>query len=73
MWNVIENENALNQRVFQFPTSAVKLDGRKINYYDYLTKAENADCNEAVKKIYGRPDMEKINHFIEDTPYINDL
>ena len=44
MRSVLENEDALNKRVFQFPTSAVKLDGRKINYYDYLMKAENADC-----------------------------
>lgn len=73
MRSVLENEDALNRRVFQFPTSAVKLNDRKINYYDYLTKAENADCNEAVKRIYGRLDMEEINHFIEDTPYISDL
>ncbi len=51
----------------------MKLDGRKINYYDYLMKAENADCNESVKRIYGRLDMEEINHFIEGTPYISDL
>ncbi len=73
MQSVLENEDALNKRVFQFPTSAVKLDGRKINYYDYLMKAENTDCNEAVKRIYGRLNMEKIHHFIECTPYISDL
>lgn len=73
MRSVLENENALNKRVFQFPTSAVKLDGRKINYYDYMIKAENADCNEAVKRIYARLDMEEINHLIEETPYISDL
>lgn len=73
MQNVLENEDALNRRVFQFPTSAVKLDGRKINYYDHLTKAENADCNEAVKRICDRMDMGKIGRFIEKTPYISGL
>lgn len=73
MRNVLENEDALNRRVFQFPTSAMKLDGRKINYYNYLTKAENPDCNDAVKRIYSRLNMEQINHFIENTPYISDL
>lgn len=73
MESILEKEDALSKRVFQFPTSAVKLDGRKINYYDYLTKAENTDCNKAVKRIYDRLDMEKINHFIEDIPYISDL
>lgn len=73
MQNVLENEDALNRRVFQFPTSAVKLDGRKINYYDHLTKAENADCNEAVMRICDRMDMGKIGRFIEKTPYISGL
>ncbi len=47
--------------------------GRKINYYDYLTKVENTDCNEAVKRVFGRLDMEEIRHFIEEIPYISDL
>lgn len=73
MQNVLENEDALNKRVFQFPTSAVKQSSRKINYYDFLTKAEYADCNAAVKRICGRLDLEKIQHLIEKTPYISDL
>ena len=73
MKSVLENEDALNQRIFRFPTSAIKIDGRKINYYDFLTKAENMDCNAAVKRIYERLDMEQINHFIEEIPYADDL
>lgn len=73
MQSVLENEDALNQRVFQFPTSAVKLNGRKINYYDFLMKAEHTDCNAAVKRIYGRLDLEKIRNLIEETPYISRL
>ena len=71
--NVLENESALNARVFQFPTSAVKLNGRKINYYDFLMKAENAGCNAAVKRIYGRLDVERIKNMINKTPYISSL
>lgn len=73
MHSVLENEEALNKRVFQFPASAIKQNNRKINYYDFLTKAENADCNAAVERIYSRLDMGKINRFIEDIPYISGL
>lgn len=73
MRGVLEDEEALNKRIFQFPTSAIKLGGRKINYYDFLTKTENSDCNQAVKRIYRRLDREKINDFIEKVPYISDL
>jgi len=38
-----------------------------------LTKAEYADCNAAVKRIYDRADMEKIRAFVGDVPYKSDL
>lgn len=73
MKSVLENEEALHQRIFRFPTSAIKMDGRKINYYDFLTKAENMDCNAALESIYERLDMEEINRFIDEVPYAGDL
>jgi len=73
MRDVLANEDALNARVFQYPTSAIKQNDRKINYYDFLTKAEYADCNAAVKRICDKTDMEKIRAFIGGVPYISDL
>jgi hypothetical protein len=70
---VLANEDALNARVFQYPTSAIKQNDRKINYYDFLTNAEYADCNAAVIKIYDRTDMVKIRAFVDDVPYISNL
>lgn len=72
MQSVLDNEDALNARVFQFPTSAIKQNSRKINYYDFLTKAENEDCNAAVKRIYSKIDLDQIHEFIDDVPYISD-
>jgi hypothetical protein len=73
MREVLANEDEMNARVFQFPASAIKQNDRKINYYDFLTKAENLDCNAALKRIYARVDMAKIQEFIDDVPYISDL
>ena len=73
MQEVLTNEDALNTRLFRYPTSAIKQDDRKISYYDFLTKAENNDCNAALKRIYDRVDMEKIREFIFAVPYISDL
>ena len=73
MREVLNNKDAMNARVFQFPTSALKQDGQKINYHDFLMKAEYADCNAALRRIYGRMDMEKICAFINGVPYISDL
>ncbi|MBQ4526679.1 MAG: HipA domain-containing protein [Clostridia bacterium] len=70
---VLENEDELNARVFQFPTSAIKLNDKKINYYDFISSTENIDCNNAILRILPKVDIEKINSFIDDTPYISDL
>lgn len=60
-------------RIFRFPTSALKQRGRKINYYDFLLRAEDEDCGQAVKRIYERADMEQIGAFIDEVPYLTDL
>lgn len=73
MNDVLTNEDALNARVFQFPTSAVKLNDRKINYRDFLMSAEYDGCNEAVKWIVPRIDMDEISAFIDGIPYLSDL
>lgn len=73
MQQVLTQEEALNARVFQFPTSAIKKNGKKLNYYDFLMSTENTGCNEALQRIVPRINMEKIKGFIEKVPYISDL
>lgn len=66
-------EAELHARIFQFPTSAIKLNGRKINYYDFLNHEQNEDCNEALKRIVPRIDMKEIEGFINQISGISDL
>ena len=73
MQKVLDNESELHVRIFQFPTSAIKLKGRKANYYDFLTGAGNQDCSDALLRIVPRIDPEKIGAFIDGVPVITDL
>ncbi|MFR1519453.1 MAG: HipA domain-containing protein [Clostridia bacterium] len=73
MKNVIENEDELNARVYQFPTSAIKQNGKKINYYDFLTRGENADCNAALLRIVPGIKPQELTAFIDGVPYISNL
>ena len=73
MENVLENEDALNARIYQFPTSAIKQNNRKINYYDFLMKAEYPECNAAVCRLVPRIDLNAIVEFIAKVPCITDL
>ncbi len=73
MQSLLADKDVLHARVFQFPTSAIKLNGRKINYYDFLTKTENRDCIRALRRIRDRIDRKQIEAFIDTVPYISDL
>ena len=70
---VLQDENELNARIFQFPTSAVKENGRKIRYYDFLMSGQYEECNKALLRIVPRINMEKILEFMEEIPYLSDL
>lgn len=70
---VLTNEDALNARIYQFPTSAIKQNDRKINYRDFLMRAEYEGCNEAIKRIVPQIDLDKIRAFIDEVPYLSEL
>lgn len=73
MQKVLSDDAELHARVYQFPTSAIKLNGRKINYYDFLLKTADKDCAAALKRIVPQIDVRNIEIFIAQVPAISDL
>lgn len=70
---IINNEDEINARVYVFPTSALKEDGKKINYFEYISSLKNEDCNSAIMRIVPLIDLNKINNIIEQTPEISEI
>lgn len=70
---VLSNENELNFRIFEIPTSAIMNNGRKIKYFEFISSLQNEDCNQALKRIVPRIDMERIRKIVKETPFITDL
>ncbi len=60
-------------RIFQIPLSGIKIDGKKINYFDFISSLRNEDCNAALKRIVPKINMQKINALIDETPFITEL
>lgn len=71
MNTVLNNDDELNARIYRFPTSAIKVDGRKINYYDFLQAAKNQDCNDAVMRMVPKINMDEICAFVEEVPSLD--
>ena len=57
---------------FNFPSPHF-LTNTKIKYFKFISSLENKDCNEALRKIVPKIDMDKINRIVDTTPFISDL
>lgn len=73
MEKILTNRDEINQRVFTFPNSAVKVNNRKINYFEYISSGMNSDCTKALYRIFPRIKMWKIERIINDMPIISDV
>lgn len=60
-------------RTFQIPTSGIKQNGQKINYFDFISGLSDSGCNAALRRILPRIDMQAICELIDNTPYITEL
>jgi len=70
---VLTNEDELNARIYQFPTSAVKQNGKKINYHDFITSCSYEECNKALFRIVPRIDINAICTFIDSVGELSEL
>lgn len=70
---VLHNQAELDARIYRFPTSAIHFNGLKINYYDFLSKTENEDCLNALKRIIKRINLDDIYRMIEGEEYLSDI
>lgn len=70
---IINDNEELNARIFLFPTSSLKINDKKINYFDYISSLENKECNKALLRIFPKINLEKIKQIINDTPFISDI
>ena len=73
MTRILNNKNEFNHRIFDIPMSAITYNGKKINYFNFLSEGKFEDCNTALKRILSRIDMKKIYEIIDDTPTVTDI
>lgn len=70
---VLTNKSELYSRIYQFPASAIKQCGQKINYYEFLTRSDDPEMLAALARIAPKVDLASIDKLIAETPYLGDL
>lgn len=73
MRRVIEDKAELDARIYNFPASALKQDGKKIGYVDFIAQNRDGVLAPSLSRIVPRVDLAAIGAFIDDTPYLTDL
>lgn len=70
---VINDKTQLDARVFDFPTSALLCNGKRINYYNFIHEHKYKECDKAIDRLKEKIDLNKINILINDIPCITEL
>ena len=70
---VMSSKAEMNARVYDMPTSAILINGKRANYYKLITSGEYADCAEAVQRIASRIDLQAINELINSIEQLSVL
>jgi hypothetical protein len=71
--DVLNSPEEIERRIFQFPTSHIKLNGKKSSYYAVINSLQFEECNQAVLRIVPRIDFAKIEKLIDGIEGIDDL
>lgn len=73
MKEYINNEEEINKRIYIFPNSILKINDKKINYYEFISSLKNEDCNKAVLNIFPKIQLNKINAIIDNIDILSDI
>ena len=70
---VMASKTEMDARVFDMPTSAILVKGKRGNYFRMITSLEYSDCNEAIKRIVPKINLKQINSLIDEVEQASDL
>ena len=73
MQKIMSDNNELSARIFDRPTSSLKIKNKRINYFDFISSLENDDCNKALKRICKRIDLNDIYTLIDETLFLTEI
>ena len=73
MRKMLADEAELNARIYTFPGSMLKVNGRKINYRDFIVAGSEQGLCEALDRLLPRIRELDFARLLSETPYLTDL
>ncbi len=69
---ILNDKTKLNARIYDFPKSALNIDGKKINYYNFIKSHEYKECDDAVLRIKTKIDLNEISKLIDELDFLKE-
>ena len=69
---ILKNKQKMNARVYDFPTSAIMNNGKRINYHDFISSHNYKECDQALKRISKKINLSEINELIDSIDILSD-
>lgn len=73
MQRVLTDRHEMENRLFSIPASALRINGVKINYSDFLQRTDRRLCLQAIIQVGSKIDLSAIERMIDETPYLTEL
>lgn len=70
---VLASEEEIDQRIFKFPTSHIKVKNRKSSYFEVINSLQFEACNDALKRIVPRIHLDRINAIVDEIEGISEV
>ena len=71
--DILSDQDEFYNTVIRAPTSAIKQNGKRVNYLDFITSCENNECSKALKRIQPRIKINEIDEIIDASPMITEV
>lgn len=68
----LKKQEEIDMRIFRFPTSQIKYNGKKSSYYEIISSLAFEECNNALVRIVERVELDKINKLIDSVENISE-
>jgi len=73
MMAMLNDEQEMNARIFTFPNSMVKQDGRKIGYSKFMRESQDEDFRSAYRRLTPLINQLDFSSVVGEMPYLSDL
>lgn len=70
---ILSSDDELDKRVYGFPTSQIKVQGRKSSYFETIDSLEFGACNDALIAVVERCDVDALLRLVKGAPFTSAL